>query len=240
MVEVLKRTVVETKALVQRDSPEQLWPSSDAAALDACMVLIIDELGTDAHKSFISNSSQLNQLRDGLCGTIATEVCLVLAGTGLDAITSDINSKPESVKVRMKAWGFEEIDFLFQAVYGKNILVKEIVCQTIRNHPILAKLVTTHDFGEFYNEQCGLVDVIVKTAALKYCLANALRSCGAEQRRRVTKLVFENLARAKKGKFVTLILHMWMMMKSRGLVCRLSIHILRAVVWLMGNSMQCR
>jgi energy-coupling factor transporter ATP-binding protein EcfA2 len=200
LADVVKRTKLEIGNIVPGIEHQQATP------LDMCMIVVIDELGTKDHSGFSSNKEHLKQIVEGL-NSIAKEVWLVLAGTGLDVITSDLNSRSDVTKIRMKPGGKEQILWLARDRRGEGFM--EVVKKVERN-PILTRLASNARAAEFLVrsvgelmsycfESAGIVDTVVKKVAYDYILANGLNTCTAEQRRLVAHLVLKAVGSAKEG-----------------------------------------
>jgi energy-coupling factor transporter ATP-binding protein EcfA2 len=200
VADVVERTKFEIRNIVPGIQQQQATP------LDICMIVVVDELGTKAHSGFLSNKEHLKQIVEGL-NSIAKEVWLVLAGTGLDVITSDLKSLSDVTKIRMKPWGKEQILWLVKDRRGEGFM--EAVKKVERN-PILTKLASNARAAEFLVRSVGelmsycfesadIVDTVVKKGAYDNILANGLKTCTAEQRRLVAHLVLKAVGSAKEG-----------------------------------------
>jgi hypothetical protein len=201
LADVVKRTKLEIGNIVPGIKHQQATP------LDMCMIVVIDELGTKDHSGFSSNKEHLKQIVEGL-NSIAKEVWLVLAGTGLDVITSDLNSRSDVTKIRMKPWGKEQIRWLARERRGEEGFME--VVKKVERNPILTRLASNARAAEFLVasvgelmsycfESAGIVDTVVKKVAYDYILANGLKTCTAEQRRLVAHLVLKAVGSAKEG-----------------------------------------
>lgn len=139
LADVVERTKLEILNIVPDIQQQQATP------LDMCMIVVVDELGTKHHSGSLSNKEHLKQIVEGL-NSIAKEVWLVLAGTGLDVITSDLNSQSDVTKIRMKPRGKEQIIWLAKDRCGEGFME---VAKKVERNSILTKLASNARAAEF-------------------------------------------------------------------------------------------
>jgi hypothetical protein len=174
------------------------------------MTVIIDEIGLHVDKQFVGTGAQLRDITQALerllLGGPEGTVQLVLAGTGLDRITSSVCSNQEAVKIRMQPWSVEEVMWLLRSTTSGK---KEEIAQMIKHTPIFCQLGTNARAAWFlvealieyddYFERTALIDSVVTRVAFKYIRANGMKDLNAKQRSKVAKIVLQAVQDAKKG-----------------------------------------
>lgn len=83
---------------------------------DGFLIIIIDEVGICEDMKWVDTIKNLNGITKYLQEKICKKVQLVLAGTGLDRITSSFNSDIDVSKIRMKEWGVDDLAWLVDKV----------------------------------------------------------------------------------------------------------------------------
>jgi hypothetical protein len=175
------------------------------------MVVIIDEVDLQCDFDWAGTRSSLDELITVLRNQVsADDVQLVLAGTGLDAITSSLNSKRECIKIRMKPWKFEEVRWWADnCAKFSNDKEKERILGIISSTSVLKALTTNAravrflfetlaDYGEYVDKN-ALIAHAVTSVAFKYITSNCLIDLTRHERLRVAKLALKTLSGAEHG-----------------------------------------
>ena len=176
--------------------------------LDMLLILVIDEVGLACDTAWMGTKWKLTRFATKL-QELAVKVQLVLAGTGLDKITSSVNSNQDFVRIRMQPWTFEDVKWwAYNCLRGVPEQKKRIV-DTVSSTPILKLLATNARAAKFlldalakydlYFDREALIDHVVTTVAFMYIKANSLKDLSATERHRVAKLVLTAFSDAKKG-----------------------------------------
>jgi len=181
--------------------------------VDIFMVVTIDEVGHERDSAWMGSKSKLTDLTTKL-QKIATTVQLVLAGTGLDRVSSEVNSDQDCVKIRMKPWDSKIIEWWALTCLNKTEREqRKKIFDFVSRTPILKALTTNaratrfllealETYDEYFDEK-ALIDHVVTTVAFMYIKSNGLKDLETKDRRRVAKLVLKTLSDSKKGETIT-------------------------------------
>ena len=169
----------------------ELSEEESLCKLDMTLYAIIDEAGHDAYFADIHNLTALK----GVVDKFASDGQLVLSGTGLDLLTTDIGSTGEGInKIRMMPWSVA--DFAKLAKDGdmvqlvKNHFVYGAMVSNARAASFLLKwLVTTEKWGEPDEN----VPNVLRGVAYGYISGNGLKDLNDRSRRKVARAVFKVL-----------------------------------------------
>jgi hypothetical protein len=210
VVTTTKAMAALAKKEIVRLIKEESGIDIDIAGASLCkttiMTVIIDEIGLNVDKSFVGTGAELLRITQTL-QELGPTVQLVLAGTGLDRITSSVNSDQDAVKIRMKPWSVDQVVWLVDHISTDR--KKEEIATMIRETPIFCKLGTNARAARFllralvkygdYFEKTALIDAVVTEVAFNYIRANGLKDLDAKQRRKVAKIVLGAVQNAEKG-----------------------------------------
>mmetsp|Transcript_15888 Transcript_15888/g.17767 ORF Transcript_15888/g.17767 Transcript_15888/m.17767 type:complete len:770 (-) Transcript_15888:2007-4316(-) len=192
------------KKLIQPEIEVNLDEVDKPGRIDGFLIVIIDEVGIRKDKEWVKTIANLNKITAHLQTKIKT-VQLVLAGTGLDMITSSFNSNEGVKKIRMKEWKVNHLEWLVEKVPtgGQEDVVKEIITKT----PIFRQLGTNGRAAYFlvqavskyvgYFEKTALIDHVVTEVAFDYINSNGMKNLSADERRNVARIVLRVLQNAK-------------------------------------------
>ena len=152
---------------------------------------IIDEAGHDAYFADKHNLTALGEVVD----KFASDGQLVLSGTGLDLLTTDIGSTGEGInKIRMMPWSVADFAKLAKnrdmVQLVKNHFVYGAMVSNARAASFLLKwLVTTEKWGEPDEN----VPNVLRGVAYGYISGNGLKDLNDCSRRKVARAVFKVL-----------------------------------------------
>lgn len=165
------------------------------------MIVTIDETGLRQDAKYVNTTEKLNIIVTTM-KEIAEHVSLVISGTGLDAITTTVNTNQGAIKIQMKPW---TVDVVLSLPY---LRFNEVAKKKIRNIALFQQLCTNPRTASFlqksllllldYWEDDALIEAVVTQVALEYIWANGLKKCTRAQRRLIAKLVLEQLENVSK------------------------------------------
>ncbi|KAL3910491.1 MAG: hypothetical protein SGILL_007669 [Bacillariaceae sp.] len=164
-------------------------------SLDMTLYAIIDEAGNDA---YFANKDNLNDLRR-VVEEFATDGQLVLSGTGLDLLTTDIGSTGEGIqKIRMLPWSIEEFaklakDDSMVRLVKKHFVYGAMVSNARAASLLLKWLIVTKKWGEPDEN----VPHVIRGVAYGYISGNGLKDLDDRRRRRVVRAVLKVLEACK-------------------------------------------
>ena len=178
----------------------------DAVAKDLVMVVIIDEVGLASHRKCVGDGAMLETIRKEL-QSLAKAVRLVLAGTGLDQITTQVNSEQGSIKIRLQPWGQQEVNAYIlstNCICDNPEAMIELVSSTSlyrslsTNPRALSHLVKTLQQQLHCHDKSTInQDFVIASVIDKYIQDNGLNSLDASEKRVVAMIVWKALADAK-------------------------------------------
>jgi hypothetical protein len=200
--EMAEYTKKQIFSLIETDMKINI--ENEKLPINMAMIVIIDEMGISHDAKYLDQADKLRKLTE-LLQTIAEEVQLVMVGTGLDKVSSSLNSNQDAVKIRMRPWEIESVVRLAELMDVRD----EVLLNRLKDTPIFLKLSSNARAAYFlldslrrfddYFEDTALIDAVVKDVAFRYIKANGLKDLNTEQRRSVAKFVLGVLQGAKKG-----------------------------------------
>lgn len=177
--------------------------------LDLFMTVIIDEVGLECDTAWMGSREKLTDLTVEL-QRIAMEVQLVLAGTGLDRVSSNVNSNQDCVKIRMQPWISADVEWVAKTcLTNVESAKRKKIFDYVSGTPILKALTTNaratwfllealQTYDEYFDDG-ALIDHAVTIVAFKYIKSNGLKDLDTTLRRRVAKRVLKALSESKNG-----------------------------------------
>ena len=156
----------------------------------------------------LDNGSKLEIIRKEL-GSLAKAVRLVLAGTGLDQITTHLNSEEDSIKIRLQPWGQEEMNaYIMSTNCICDRTSKEELIELVSSTPLytslstnaraLSHLVRTLQQQLLRHDKSPInQDFVVASVTSKYIQDNGLGGLNASEKRVVAMIVWKAIAEAK-------------------------------------------
>ena len=159
--------------------------------LDMTIYAIIDEAGNDA---YFANKDNLLKLR-GVVEGFATDGQLVLSGTGLDLLTTDIGSPGEGIKkIRMLPWSVEEFAKLAKDASMVRLVKKHFVYGAmVSNARAASFLLKWLNDTKKWGEPDENVPHVIRGVAYGYISGNGLKDLDDSRRRRVVRAVLKVL-----------------------------------------------
>ena len=200
--ERIKKTVLDLicdKCNIEKASINTRLP------VDGILKVIIDEVGIQEDAQWVGTKASLDEITRHLQDGLVKNVQLVLAGTGLDRITSSVNSDQDSIKFRMSEWKEEELVWLVQRLgTGEQAANIEMI---IKKTPLFLQIGTNSRAAFFlvkaimkyegFLERTTLIDHVVNEVAFNYIKSNSLKDLDADQRRTVAREVLRGLQNAE-------------------------------------------
>lgn len=201
-------TPKDAGAIMKAAIEEAIRKSAGTDAKLLTMVVIVDEVGLRTDAAIVDGLHKLNQIEQALDG-LAKKVLLVLSGTGLDQITSTVNSEQGAVKIRLAPWDCTMVDSYIDTVevgFQERKQLKEL----IRSTPLYASLgsnprALSHlksalsEQLKLYDQELIDQDFVVAKVTAKYVADNGLAALSTEEKRLVTMIVWRALAVSKHG-----------------------------------------
>jgi hypothetical protein len=204
------RVIEKVKGIIMREA--KILVSEESPIKGILMVVIIDEVGLKCDSLWAGTKASLDDLTAELKRHISPDgVQLVLAGTGLDSITSLLNSTGDCIKIRMQPWKFEAVQWWADnCVHFSSDEEKGRILGIISSTPVLKALTTNARairflleslalYGEYVDNNNALIAHAVTTVAFKYITTNGLKDLTPSRRRRVAKLALKTLSEAGHG-----------------------------------------
>jgi hypothetical protein len=164
--------------------------------LDMTLYAIIDEAGND---DYFANKNNIHDLRQ-VVSDFASDGQLVLSGTGLDLLTTDIGSTGEGIKkIRMMPWSIADFvelaknDDMAVQLVKKHCVYGAMVSNARAAACLLGRLVITEKWGEPDEN----VPHVLRGVAYGYIQGNGLKDLNGHSRRRVAQAVIKVLDSCK-------------------------------------------
>ena len=208
--ETIKETVLD---LIRDECKIDLASIITRLPRDVFLKVIIDEVGIQEDAQWVDTKTKLDEITQHLQDGLFKSVQLVLAGTGLDRITSSVNSDQGSIKIRMREWKEEHLLWLVRHL-GTDEQATNIV-GIIKKTPLFLQIGTNGRAALFlikailkyegFLERAALIDHVVNEVAFNYIKSNGLKDLDADQRRTVAREVLRALQKAKKDDPSTLL-----------------------------------
>jgi len=175
-------------------------------AMRLTMVVAVDEVGITKDRCYVGSSHNLCAIKAELEG-LAKRVRLVLLGTGLDQVTTMVNSEQEATKIRLPPWNEDKVNKYIDLIHGEfGDQIKELIWSTplyksLSSNPRALSQLTTVlcEQLKIYDKDMINEDFVVATVTGKYIAANGLGTLKAGEKRLVAMIVWKVLADAEYG-----------------------------------------
>ena len=163
--------------------------------LSMTLYAIIDEAGCD---EFFGEEKNLLDLK-GAINDIATDVQLVVSGTGLDLLTSNSGSSGEGLsKIRMLPWGLQDFKLLANRdTISKLVTKHEVYTNMTTNARAAAYLLVWLRKTATWGNDDDNVPFVVRAVAYDYISGNSLKDADGATRRQVVRAVLLVLKASK-------------------------------------------